>query len=86
VVAWGDDSFGQTSTPAGLTNVLAIAAGEYHSLALKADGTVVEWGFVLSLYPNTVTEMPAGLSGVIAISCGGSHSLALKADGTVATW
>ena len=27
-----------------LTNVVAIAAGGLHSLALKADGTVVGWG------------------------------------------
>ena len=27
-----------------LSNVAAIAAGDYHSLALKADGTVVGWG------------------------------------------
>jgi hypothetical protein len=34
VVAWGDDSYGQTNVPAGLSSVVAIAAGTYHSLAL----------------------------------------------------
>ncbi len=44
VVAWGDDTFGQTDLPDGLTNVIAIASGDWHSLALKADGTIVSWG------------------------------------------
>jgi alpha-tubulin suppressor-like RCC1 family protein len=30
--------------PAGLDQVTAISAGAYHSMALKADGTVVAWG------------------------------------------
>ena len=32
------------NVPAGLSGVVAVAAGEFHSLALKADGTVVAWG------------------------------------------
>ena len=31
--------------PAGLSNVVAVAAGAGHSLALKKDGTVVGWGW-----------------------------------------
>src|SRR4051812_22825410 len=45
VVGWGDNSYGQASPPAGLTGVIAIAAGQVHSLALKSDGTVVGWGW-----------------------------------------
>jgi hypothetical protein len=56
--------------PANLSEVIAIEAGRYHSLALKADGTVVAWGF------NWGT-VPANLSGAIAIAAGGSHNLAL---------
>jgi len=44
VVAWGNNSRGQTNVPAGLTGVVSIAAVLYHSLALKSDGTVVAWG------------------------------------------
>jgi alpha-tubulin suppressor-like RCC1 family protein len=39
LVAWG-----RGEVPAGLSNVTAIAVGEYHSLALKSDGTVYGWG------------------------------------------
>ena len=44
VVGWGSNSFGQITIPAGLTDVTAISAGVFHSLALKSDGTVVGWG------------------------------------------
>ena len=65
-----------------LTNVVAIAAGDDHSLALKADGTVVGWG---DNFYGEIT-IPAGLTNVVAIAAGGYHSLALKADGTVVGW
>ena len=32
-----------TDVPVGLSNVVSIAAGGYHTLALKADGTVWAW-------------------------------------------
>ena len=38
VVAWGDNSHLQTNIPPGLTDVIAISAGQYHNLALKSDG------------------------------------------------
>ncbi|WP_211248919.1 PxKF domain-containing protein, partial [Deinococcus frigens] len=53
--------------------VTAIAAGQYHSLALKSDGSVVGWG---DNYYGQATS-PAGLTGVTAIAAGGRHSLAL---------
>ena len=30
--------------PSGLSKVVAVAAGSYHSLALRSDGTVAAWG------------------------------------------
>ena len=68
--------------PAGLTGVIAIAAGYAHSLALKSDGTVVAWGS--NDYGQS--NVPAGLTGVTAIAGGYGHSLALKSDGTVVAW
>jgi hypothetical protein len=82
VTAWGDDSYGQSSTPPELRHVVAVAAGTGHSLALTADGTVTAWGDD----SDGQTAVPAGLSDVVAIAAGGGHSLAVKADGTVTAW
>jgi uncharacterized repeat protein (TIGR01451 family) len=68
--------------PVGLSGVIAIAAGTSHSLALKADGTVVAWG----INQFGQSSVPADLSGVTAIAAGIYHSLALKSDGTVVAW
>src|SRR5512146_2393322 len=62
---------------------IGIAANGTHSLGLKSDGTVVEWGYDNALHSPA---MPAGLSGVTAIAAGEYHSLALKSDGTVVGW
>lgn len=40
VVAWGYNGYGEATVPAGLSNVVAVAAGGYNSLALRSDGTV----------------------------------------------
>jgi hypothetical protein len=82
VVAWGDNSDGQTAVPAGLSNVIAVAAGSWHSLGLKADGVVHAWGYD-SVGQATV---PPDLVDVIAISAGGYHSMALRSDGSIVAW
>jgi uncharacterized repeat protein (TIGR01451 family) len=105
VWAWGSNGVGQLgdgttanwrSAPvqvSGLTGVVAIAAGGLQSLALKADGTVWEWGMNadsgVTNTPYTVRAAPAqvgGLSGVVAIAAGDAHGVALKDDGTVWAW
>jgi hypothetical protein len=69
--------WGSTQTPTGLTGIVAIAEGGYHSLALTRDGGVIGWGD---------SNPPEGLSNVTAIAAGAGHSLALKVDGTVDGW
>ena len=83
VIGWGgDNGDGQTNIPATLNNVMQVAGGYYHSLALKGDGTLVAWG------RNNFgqTNIPAGLNNVVQISGGRFHGLALKANGTVVAW
>jgi hypothetical protein len=73
----------------GLTNVVAVAAGFSHSLALKSDGTVWAWGSNLGNGTLDLSNTPivvSGLTGVVAIASGEFHSLALKSDGTVWAW
>ena len=98
--AWGANFFGKlgdgTTTDrnlpvqvTGLSNVIAIAAGDAQNLALKSDGTVWTWGGndKGQLGDGTTTERHAvaasGLAGVIAVAAGYRHSLALKSDGTI---
>jgi len=82
-----------------LTDVLTIAAGFQHTLALKNDGTVWTWGYNLygQLGDGTKTNRStpvqvlgtggAGLlTGVTAIAGGGPHTTVLKNDGTVWAW
>lgn len=61
---------------------ITIAAGSMHSLALKADGTVIGWA--ASNFNQTIS--PDGLNNAVAIAAGFNHSLALKANGTVIGW
>jgi alpha-tubulin suppressor-like RCC1 family protein len=83
VAAWGNNTYGQTQLPEGLDDVIAVAGGFGHNLALKSDGTVVSWGN----YPNSQTNIPpASLPFVTAIAAGANHSLALTASGTVSAW
>jgi alpha-tubulin suppressor-like RCC1 family protein len=82
VAAWGSPFQGATATPAGATNVLAIAAGNYFNLWLSTEGTVCGWGWDV----NGVTNYPANLTNAIAIAAGSAHCLALTSDGTVTAW
>jgi PKD repeat protein len=82
IVAWGCDNFGQADVPGGLTNLIAIAAGGFHNLALSANGSVTAWGYDGA----GETDVPAGLTNAVAIAAGDYHSLALKADGSIVAW
>jgi alpha-tubulin suppressor-like RCC1 family protein len=78
----------------------ALAAGSYHSLALKADATVWGWGY--NLYGQVGAGTPTSdrwtpvqvkdaagtgtLANVVAIAAGESHSLAADTTGKAWAW
>ncbi len=94
VWAWGANNQGQIGDGSndafktsprlikGISDVLHLAAGKFHSLAQKLDGTVWAWGSTGSKTPLQV----AGLEKILQVAGGGTHSLALNADGDVWAW
>jgi alpha-tubulin suppressor-like RCC1 family protein len=81
-------------TGLGDADILAIAAGAYHSLALDDGGTVWAWGLNgdgqlgNGSTNSSSTAVPVGglPSGITDVSAGGSHSLALGPGGVVWAW
>lgn len=108
VRCWGLNNFGglgnndptvssvpaNSATPVvGLSNVIALSAGEVHVCALRADGTVWCWGDnsarQLGGTTQRVSYVPVKVPGVddaIAVSAGTSHTCALRRDHSVWCW
>ena len=106
VMSWGDDAKGQLgddtnfafkTSPVfvtGLTNVVAVAAGYEHSLALLDNGTVYAWGSDTEgqlgngapLVNQALKVQTQIAGGVIAIAANGTYSLALTSSGQIISW
>src|SRR2546428_3028159 len=76
-----------------LSEVTAVAAGQFHSLAVVSGGTVMAWGRnssgQLGNGTTTGSDVPVavgGLGEVTAVAAGTTHSLALLSNGTVVAW
>jgi alpha-tubulin suppressor-like RCC1 family protein len=73
-----------------LSNVVGVAGGELHSLAVKSDGTVVAWGAGTTdrgTWPDYGQSIiPPGLNDAISVAAGSLHSIALRRDGHVLVW
>jgi alpha-tubulin suppressor-like RCC1 family protein len=77
----------------GMSDIVDVAAGTYHSLALRSDGRVLAWGDNRSgqIGDGTTSErheptLVPGLTHVVAIEAGGYFSLAIRSDGSVWQW
>jgi alpha-tubulin suppressor-like RCC1 family protein len=105
VWAWGNNMYGQigngatssngldTPVQLSLTGIVAIAAGQNHSYALKSDGTVWVWGWNYfgqlgngTTIDNPNPQLVSGIDSVISISNGFNHTICLKSDSTVWSW
>jgi alpha-tubulin suppressor-like RCC1 family protein len=82
IVGWGRNNDGQCSIPMGISNVVEIAGGVSHSVALREDGSVVAWG---ASWPG-VTNVPPDLTNAVALAAGLGHSLAIRKTGEIVSW
>jgi hypothetical protein len=93
-----DGQLGTTDTTARstptlvMTNVLAMGAGDFHSLAVKQDGSAWAWGKNLTgqlgngtqgLAPNPTPAPMTGVADAVAIYGGTYHSVIRLANGTL---
>jgi alpha-tubulin suppressor-like RCC1 family protein len=106
VWAWGSNSNGRlgdgtiitrsspVSVVGGFTDWISASAGSFHSVAVRANGTVWAWGYNSSgqLGNGTTTDRSSpvsvvgGFSDWISASTGQAHSVAVRANGTVWAW
>ena len=88
-ITWGHSSPVQVGA---LTTWSKVAAGNYHSLSIKTDGTLWAWGWnnygQLGQGAATVSSpiQVGALTTWATISGGGYFSLAVKTDGTLWAW
>jgi alpha-tubulin suppressor-like RCC1 family protein len=97
----GPDGSATPVQAAGLNQVRALATGDDHGLALRADGSVWAWGKNdhgqvgvpkgenCPYHPRPCVRAPVpvpGLNGVKAVAAAQDSSFALGADGTVWAW
>ncbi len=68
--------------PSDLGPVVALAVGSRHALALKPDGTVVQWGNE----DSRVLGVPDGVDHIVAIDAGSYVSACLRDDGALIAW
>jgi len=82
VRGWGTSGT-YSQVPAGLSDVVALSDGGWgHTIALLANGTVVQFG-----EQGYVSESPpAGLSDVVDVDATPYGGVALKSDGSIVVW
>jgi alpha-tubulin suppressor-like RCC1 family protein len=106
VVSWGGNQYGEfgdyTSLDSsnavhvvGLTNIVKIASGLNHSLAIDANGSLWAWGDNefgqlgdggMDDGSNVPMHVLGMSNSVVDVASGYNHSVAVKTDGTVWTW
>ena len=67
-MAWGYNESGQCDVPAPNADFVAVAAGFFHSLGLKSDGTIVAWGATT----DGQCDVPAPNADFVAVAGGDS--------------
>lgn len=82
VTAWGDNSGGQTNVPVSMNDIVAVSGGDYHSVALRRNGTLLAWGY----NGDGQTTVPTNALRFVSIASGAAHNLAVLENGSVIGW
>ena len=80
--SWGENQFGVITNAPLEQNITQINTKAYHTLALRADGSLEAWG------RDTAGEVSgAPTTGTFQqVSAGAYHSMALRVDGSIQSW
>ncbi len=86
--AWGYNGYGEATTSLMSAGAVKVAAGDYHSLFLKNDGTLWAMGLnncgQLGDGTTTTASTPEQIAtSVTQVAAGGNHSLFVKTDGSL---
>ena len=81
IIAWGRDNEGEVSGVPEGNDFVDVAAGKYHALAIRSNGSLAAWGW--NDYGQC--NIPEG-NDFIAIAGGVRHSISLKSDGSLVGW
>lgn len=107
---WGRNDYGQLGSgitdPVGkkgykpvkvMDNVAAVSTGEYHTAAIKTDGSLWTWGWndfgqlgdykSIGYGPGTIRNKPQKMMNNVAqVSAGNNFTAAIKTDGSLWVW
>ena len=90
------DSSAVPASVTGLQDIVSIAAGFSHSLAVREDGTVWSWGNNRQgqlgngegggVFGNAVPEQVVEITKAVSVGAGDDYSIAVMQDGTLRAW
>lgn len=83
-----DENYDKSFPVQIMSNVAAVSAGYWHTMAIKTDGTLWAWGLNgAGQFGNGTTDSSSVpvqvMSGVAAVSTGEHYSMVIKTDGTL---
>ncbi|MEY5145151.1 MAG: hypothetical protein RL745_520, partial [Actinomycetota bacterium] len=73
------------TVPSTLGAAVRVAAARLHTVALKADGSVAEWGSILVNGTSTLARAPA-IADAVDVAAGDNFAVALLANGSLTAW